>query len=262
MASSECSEIDARNGGESVWSSDCSCGECICIAVDCFYIVANISGGHINLAVTFAKAVGGHIIVLTALFYWVSQMLASVMACLVLKVTTAGQVASILEALLKFTLVYTVYVARDPKRGALGSIGPLAIRMIAGANVLATGPFSGGSMNPASANAPVLEPGVEDRSLQSPSLLEPPQQLPPDDAGEPPVVAGLHIGTIAATDLIDGADLRIRNHKVCSLNNEKIESQGLISIEPFGNENSASSNLKVATGFPVTFNEVSSCDLQ
>ncbi|KAK4838322.1 hypothetical protein QYF36_012881 [Acer negundo] len=129
------------------------------------YIAANISGGHVNPAVTFAKAVGGHISVLTALFYWVSQMLASVMACLVLKVTTVGQVvptytiaqemtgfgASILEALLTFALVYTVYAAGDPKRGAMGSIGPLTIGMIAGANVLATGPFSGGSMNPASA---------------------------------------------------------------------------------------------------------------
>ncbi|KAK0598829.1 hypothetical protein LWI29_038357 [Acer saccharum] len=125
----------------------------------------NISGGHVNPAVTFAKAVGGHISVLTALFYWVSQMLASAMACLVLKVTTVGQVvptytiaqemtgfgASILEGLLTFALVYTVYAAGDPKRGAMGSIGPLAIGMIAGANVLATGPFSGGLMNPASA---------------------------------------------------------------------------------------------------------------
>ncbi|KAI9161589.1 hypothetical protein LWI28_018887 [Acer negundo] len=34
------------------------------------YIAANISGGHVNPAVTLAKAVGGHISVLTALFYW------------------------------------------------------------------------------------------------------------------------------------------------------------------------------------------------
>ncbi|KAL5744284.1 hypothetical protein ACOSQ2_027400 [Xanthoceras sorbifolium] len=129
------------------------------------YVAANISGGHVNPAVTFAKAVGGHISVPTALFYWVSQMLASVMACILLRVTIVGQVvptytiaqemtgfgASILEGLLTFALVYTVYAAGDPKRGALGGIGPLAIGMIAGANVLATGPFSGGSMNPACA---------------------------------------------------------------------------------------------------------------
>lgn len=59
--------------------------------------------------------------------------------------------ASILEGFLTFGLVYTVYAAGDPRRGPLGAMGPLAIGFIAGANVLATGPFSGGSMNPACA---------------------------------------------------------------------------------------------------------------
>lgn len=58
---------------------------------------------------------------------------------------------------------------------------------------------------------PVLEPGAEERSLskdwplQPPSFAEPPQPLPTDAPEEPPV-AGLRIGTMAATDLIDGAD--------------------------------------------------------
>lgn len=56
------------------------------------YIAANISGGHVNPAVTFGMAVGGHISVPTALFYWVSQMLAAVMAGLLLKLTVVGQV--------------------------------------------------------------------------------------------------------------------------------------------------------------------------
>jgi aquaporin TIP len=56
------------------------------------YVAANISGGHVNPAVTFGMAVGGHISVPTALFYWVSQMLASVMASLLLKMTVVGQV--------------------------------------------------------------------------------------------------------------------------------------------------------------------------
>lgn len=56
------------------------------------YIAANISGGHVNPAVTFGMAVGGHISVPTALFYWVSQMLASVMASLLLKMTLVGMV--------------------------------------------------------------------------------------------------------------------------------------------------------------------------
>ena len=56
------------------------------------YIAWDISGGHVNPAVTFAMAVGGHISVPTALFYWVAQLIASVMACLVLRVIVVGMV--------------------------------------------------------------------------------------------------------------------------------------------------------------------------
>lgn len=56
------------------------------------YIAWDISGGHVNPALTFAMAVGGHISVPTALFYWVAQLIASVMACLVLRVIVVGMV--------------------------------------------------------------------------------------------------------------------------------------------------------------------------
>ncbi|KAA3458148.1 putative aquaporin TIP5-1 [Gossypium australe] len=127
------------------------------------YIASNVSGGHVNPAVTFGLAVGGHISVSTALFYWVSQMLASVMACLLLKVATVSQDvpiytiasemtgfgASMVEGVLTFGLVYAVYAGGDTRSGPLRSIGPLVIGLMAGSMVLAAGPFSGGSMNPA-----------------------------------------------------------------------------------------------------------------
>ncbi|MED6194341.1 putative aquaporin TIP5-1 [Stylosanthes scabra] len=129
------------------------------------YTAWDISGGHVNPAVTFAMAIGGHVSVPTALFYWVAQLIASVMACLVLKVIVVGMHvptytiaeemtgfgASVLEGLLTFVLVYTIYAARDPRRGPLSATGTLVIGLMAGANVLAAGPFSGGSMNPACA---------------------------------------------------------------------------------------------------------------
>jgi len=54
---------------------------------------ANISGGHVNPAVTFGLALGGHITILTGLFYWIAQLLGSIVACFLLKFVT-GYVSS------------------------------------------------------------------------------------------------------------------------------------------------------------------------
>lgn len=59
--------------------------------------------------------------------------------------------ASVLEGVLSFVLVYTVFTANDPRRGLPLAVGPIFIGFVAGANVLAAGPFSGGAMNPACA---------------------------------------------------------------------------------------------------------------
>lgn len=69
------------------------------------YIAWDISGGHVNPAVTFAIAVGGHISVPTALFYWVAQLIASLMACLVLKVVVVGMVH-----LFQHPLIFNIYL--------------------------------------------------------------------------------------------------------------------------------------------------------
>ncbi|KAI3964028.1 hypothetical protein MKX01_014309 [Papaver californicum] len=121
------------------------------------------SGAHVNPAVTFGLSVGGHISIPTALFYWIMQLIGATMACLLLRVATADHIvpthsiavemtgfgASIIEGVTTFTLVYTIYAARDARKGPLSAIGPIAIGFVAGGNVLATGPFTGGSMNPA-----------------------------------------------------------------------------------------------------------------
>lgn len=66
----------------------------------------------------------------------------------------------VMEIIITFGLVYTVYAtAADPKKGALGVIAPIAIGFIVGANILAAGPFSGGSMNPARSFGPAVASG-------------------------------------------------------------------------------------------------------
>ncbi|XP_016445220.1 putative aquaporin TIP-type RB7-18C [Nicotiana tabacum] len=137
-------------------------------------MAANISGGHLNPAVTFGLAVGGNITILTGFFYWIAQLLGSTIACLLLKFVTGGLAVPthgvaagltgfegvVMEIVITFALVYTVYAtAADPKNGSLGTIAPIAIGFIVGANILAAGPFSGGSMNPARSFGPAVVSG-------------------------------------------------------------------------------------------------------
>ncbi|PIA50280.1 hypothetical protein AQUCO_01300786v1 [Aquilegia coerulea] len=137
-------------------------------------IAANISGGHLNPAVTFGLAIGGNITILTGIFYWIAQLLGSIVACFLLKFVTGGLAVPthgvsagvsaiggvVMEIIITFALVYTVYAtAADPKKGSLGTIAPIAIGFIVGANILAAGPFSGGSMNPARSFGPAVASG-------------------------------------------------------------------------------------------------------
>lgn len=46
---------------------------------------ANISGGHLNPAVTFGALVGGNITLLRGILYWIAQLLGAVVANLLLK---------------------------------------------------------------------------------------------------------------------------------------------------------------------------------
>lgn len=132
---------------------------------------ANISGGHINPAVTLGLAVGGQITLMRAVLYWVAQLLGSVLAALLLKFTfhhigvpihTVGAGESMLSAVIieivaTFALVFVVYgTAVDPKRGAIGTIAPIAIGFTVLANILACAPFSGASMNPGRSFGPAL----------------------------------------------------------------------------------------------------------
>lgn len=76
-------------------------GVAICHAFALFVAVsvgANISGGHVNPAVTFGLALGGQITLLTGLFYWIAQLAGSIVACYLLKVVTGGLVITLFFA--------------------------------------------------------------------------------------------------------------------------------------------------------------------
>lgn len=133
---------------------------------------ANISGGHVNPAVTFGAFIGGNITLLRGIMYWIAQLFGSTVACLLLKFATGGLTTSafsvssgvsvwnafVLEIVMTFGLVYTVYAtAIDPRsKGNVGIIAPIAIGFIVGANILAGGAFDGASMNPAVSFGPAL----------------------------------------------------------------------------------------------------------
>jgi len=55
-------------------------------------VAFNISGGHVNPAVTFGALVGGRISLIRAIFYWVAQVLGAIVASLLLRITTGGMV--------------------------------------------------------------------------------------------------------------------------------------------------------------------------
>ena len=52
----------------------------------------HVSGGHVNPAVTFGALLGGRISVLRALYYWVAQLLGSIVAALLLRLVTNNMV--------------------------------------------------------------------------------------------------------------------------------------------------------------------------
>ncbi|KAK4369617.1 hypothetical protein RND71_013409 [Anisodus tanguticus] len=130
-------------------------------------VSSNISGGHVNPAVTFGCFLGGHITLCRSVLYWIAQLLGSVVALSLLKFATSGSDTSsyalkagatpwnaiIFEIVMTFGIVYTVYATTiDPKRGNMESIAPIVIGFLVGANVLSGGGcFYGAEMNPAMA---------------------------------------------------------------------------------------------------------------
>jgi glycerol uptake facilitator-like aquaporin len=61
-------------------------------------IAANISGGHVNPAVTFGLFLGGHISLVKGIFYWIAQLVGAALASYLLIFVTAGGVSASFHA--------------------------------------------------------------------------------------------------------------------------------------------------------------------
>lgn len=78
---------------------------------------ANISGGHVNPAVTFGLAVGGHITVLRAALYWIAQLLGATLASYLLQnvIASVGEVSPLLRFMCCSGFLLSVGVEEKPK---------------------------------------------------------------------------------------------------------------------------------------------------
>nr|BAI66438.1 tonoplast intrinsic protein [Hordeum vulgare subsp. vulgare] len=136
----------------------------------------HVSGGHLNPAVTVALLARGHITAFRAVLYVVAQLLASSLACILLRCLTGGQPTPVpvhtlgagigpmqglvMEIILTFSLLFVVYATILDPRTTVPGYGPMLTGLIVGANTIAGGNFSGASMNPARSFGPALATGV------------------------------------------------------------------------------------------------------
>jgi aquaporin Z len=126
------------------------------------YAGGHISGGHYNPAVTMAALVRGRIGPADAAGYWIAQLVAGLLAALVVRgvVTPAGVntlalsgqtlvAAAVVELLFTFALCYVVLNVATSKDQSGNSFFGLAIGFTVAAGAFAVGGISGGAFNPA-----------------------------------------------------------------------------------------------------------------
>ena len=135
---------------------------------------AKISGGHINPAVTFGAVITGRMKLSTGVLYLGGQIAGAVIGALLLEAAIVGQyegnlgahslnlelldgvgAAVLVEAVLTFVLVFTVFATAMDPRGLVG-VAPIAIGFAILVDHLVGVPMTGASMNPARSFGPAL----------------------------------------------------------------------------------------------------------
>ncbi len=139
---------------------------------------AHLSGGHINPAVTFGAMITKKISMEQGILYIVAQLAGAALAALLLVAVIPGLELGegglgshalgsgveawqgvILEAVLTFALVFTVFSAAMDKRG-VANMAPLIIGLVVAVDHFIGVPLTGASMNPARTFGPALAAGA------------------------------------------------------------------------------------------------------
>lgn len=135
--------------------------------------LGHVSGGHFNPAVTVACLVTGKISIVKSIFYIIAQCLGAICGAALLQALTPTDfhntlgVTEIHKALTPtqgfgveffstFTLVLVVFGVCDDNRKDVKGSGPLAIGLCIATAILATGNYTGGSLNPARSLGPAV----------------------------------------------------------------------------------------------------------
>ena len=139
------------------------------------YATANISGGHLNPAVTFAALLTKKISAARGLMFVVAQLGGAVVGALLLLATIPGAADTnlgahalgpdvsvgmglLMEIVITFALVFVIFATAVDPRG-MGNLAPLAIGLTVLADHLLAVPITGASTNPARSFGPALVSG-------------------------------------------------------------------------------------------------------
>lgn len=133
--------------------------------------------GHLNPAVTAAFVVTRRIEPMMAVVYWIAQFTGAIVAAYALKALYPAQIVAAtrlggqsissdigllqaisLEAIATFFLTFAVFGTAVDPRGP--KVGGFAIGLTVTAGILAIGPLTGGSMNPARSFGPAVVTGI------------------------------------------------------------------------------------------------------
>lgn len=149
------------------------------ILVGLIYAYGHISGAHFNPAVTVGLLVGGKIDPMKSGVYIVAQFVGGIIAAIMITVIVAstdapfnfGQTtgsltddnlvsAVIFEVILTFILVSAIY--QTAVYGKAGNLAGVAIGFTLAGCILAGGPYTGASLNPARTLGPAITAGEFD----------------------------------------------------------------------------------------------------